>query len=66
METVAVVWFWAMLFGAISLISVGEKKGVDKAVTPHEESVAVTDAGAEVWVGNESSSVRVYWDTRKN
>lgn len=66
METVAVVWFWAMLFGAISLISVGEKKSVDKAVTPHEEPVAVTDAGAEVWVGNESSSVRVYWDTRKN
>lgn len=66
METVAVVWFWAMLFGAISLIGVGEKKSLDKATAPHEESVSVVDAGADGWVGNESSSVRVYWDTRKN
>jgi len=66
METVAVVWIWAMLLGAISLISVGEKKGIEKSAVPHEESVAEVDAGSETWVGNESSSVRVYWETRKN
>lgn len=65
METVAVIWFWSILFGSIALIGVGEKQKLDKASEVKQESVVtVKDAGADVWKGTESSSVRVYWDTK--
>lgn len=63
METVAVIWFWSILFGAVSLISIGEKQKLDNTAAPHDV-VTVKDAGSEVWKGDESSSVRVYWDTK--
>lgn len=63
METVAIIWFWSMLFGAVSLISVGEKQKFDNTAASHNV-VTVKEAGSEVWKGDESSSVKVYWDTK--
>lgn len=62
METVAFVWFLSLLFGSGLLIGYAE---THKAVTNKEQSPVVSvDAGPseQEWKGNESSSVRVYWD----
>ena len=67
METAALIWFWALLLGSISLIGIGEKQKMEReaseaSVETKQES---TDAGP-VWTGDASSSSRTYWVIPKN
>lgn len=67
METATLIWFWALLFGSISLIGVGERQKMEReaseaSVETKQESV---DAGP-AWTGDASSSSRTYWVIPKN
>ena len=67
METAALIWFWALLLGSISLIGLGEKQKMEReaseaSVETKQES---TDAGP-AWTGDASSSSRTYWVIPKN
>ena len=64
METVALIWFFAMLIG--SSVVIGYDAGQKTERLNHSQvTTTETDAGSlEVWKGDESSSVRVYWDKK--
>ena len=64
METAALIWFWALLLGSISLIGIGERQKLETEASI-ETKPEVVDAGP-AWSGDASSSSRTYWIVPKN
>lgn len=64
METAALIWFFALLFGSGLTIGYVEGQKLQGDKSPQQAPTVVDAGSSEVWKGTESSSVRVYWDPK--
>ena len=62
METAAIIWFWGMLIGAMSLVVVGEKQAANPPPVAEKPPQVVQVDGGWKKTGDGDTEVRVYWD----